>query len=575
MDHQFYIVHVTIRGLRSNLANLNAYLEKIQFPDVVTLNETKLNINQPISIPNYDCVARKERHGCQHGSLILKCKDISDVTIIKDFERFHEEVIGIRLNGNTRRPSINVITYYNPPNSFVNSDILQSCRRLNGRTVITGDFNCKNVSWGSTKSDNQGRALFTNINDCQFYILNNGEKTRYDPQSGKEQVLDLCLTNGEFINDFVSWIVRPDIGSDHFPINTTFSLRGGGRGQGSFRNIKTADWSNFQTSLNNVDLLLPTPKTADELDSAVALITAKILEAFDQACPLQQKRHKTKTTFTKEMISLVKEKRRQRRLKAESRRRDDEQMVRAFQQEINRKNHELKKLQKIQRRRRIRNMCEELNAEKDSARFFRLFDEIRDKEPHSKVYCDIKDGNDTASSDKEKADLFAKRLERLHQTASDTAFSSTWKELVESYIGAREDAFQVNATSEYSAYETGDDNFLLQQITSDEICEQLKKCKNKSAPGEDGLNYLILKKLPENAMKYLQLLFNTSLKLGYFPSNWKTATIKLTPKSRKDNKEAKNWRPISLISVLAKIFERIIASRLSSFLEANNHLSSS
>ena len=139
MDHQFHILHVNIRGLRSNLANLIAYLEKIQFPDIVTLNETKLNLNQPISIANYDCVARKERRGCQHGSLILERKDISDVTIIKDLDRFHKEVIGIRLNGNSKRPTT---TYYNPPNSSVNSDVLQTCRRLSGKTVITGDFNC-------------------------------------------------------------------------------------------------------------------------------------------------------------------------------------------------------------------------------------------------------------------------------------------------------------------------------------------------------------------------------------------------------------------------------------------------
>ena len=169
MDDQLHIVHVNIRGLRSNLFNLNAYLEKINYPDVVTLNETKLNINQHINITNYDCVARKEKRGCQHGSLILKRKDISDVTVIREMDRFHEEVIGIKLNGNSSRPSINIITYYNPPNTFVNRDIFQICRQLSGKTIITGDLNCKNISWGSTKNDNQGRALYTIINDFNNY----------------------------------------------------------------------------------------------------------------------------------------------------------------------------------------------------------------------------------------------------------------------------------------------------------------------------------------------------------------------------------------------------------------------
>ena len=114
-------------------------------------------------------------------------------------------------------------------------------------------------------------------------------------------------------------------------------------------------------------------------------------------------------------------------------------------------------------------MCEELNSEKDSARFFRLFDDIRGKESKKAVYCDDKDGNDTASSDQEKAHLFAKRLERLHQTGKDEAFSDAWKDSIESYIADRKDAFEVDATSEYTTRELGDDDSLLSRITLEEI----------------------------------------------------------------------------------------------------------
>ena len=39
----FTIIHVNIRGLRANRDNLIRYLEENSFPEVVTLNETKIN----------------------------------------------------------------------------------------------------------------------------------------------------------------------------------------------------------------------------------------------------------------------------------------------------------------------------------------------------------------------------------------------------------------------------------------------------------------------------------------------------------------------------------------------------
>ena len=130
-------------------------------------------------------------------------------------------------------------------------------------------------------------------------------------------------------------------------------------------------------------------------------------------------------------------------------------------------------------------------------------------------------------------------------------------------------------TKAYTEPEMGDSDPILSKITLEEILDQLKKCKSKSAPGEDGLNYAIIKMLPKNVLLYIQSLFNVSLTLGYFPSKWKSATIKMIPKSGKDKQEAKNWRPISLLSCLGKLYERTVTARLSSYLEKNKLLSSS
>ena len=570
---KFSLVHINIRGLRSNLDNLSNYLSSHNYPEIVTLNETKLNVNQEICVPNYICIARKEKRGCQHGSLILKRNDINDVVSIGELNQFQEEVIGIRINGNSTRPTINVITYYNPPNTAVNPSILRVCRSLRGRSIITGDLNCKHVAWGSTKNDQHGHALLKSINDNQLFVLNDGSMTRYDPSSGKEQVLDLMLTNGDFLPNFSAWNVDEDIGSDHYPIRATFSLNLSVGHTEMYRSMKNTDWKEFKTLLSDVQTT--SPSTAEEIDVAVEHVTKRIINAFELTCPLRQKRHHKSSSFTSQMVSMVREKRRLRRLKSEAKRQDDDLTVAELQRKINKINYDLKKEQKLQQKQHVRSLCHELNTEKNTTKIFGLFDKIRGRRTKPEAHCNISDNGATASTDKDKAELFAKRLERLHQTRDDPAFNQEWKASVEDHVLSRKNIFCVDKNGQYLDPELGDDNRLLTSISQDEIREQLTRCKNRSAPGEDGLSYAVLKRLPNNVVSSIQSLFNASLTIGYFPEEWKTAAIKMVPKHGKDNKEAKNWRPISLISCLGKLFERIVTSRLSSYLESEKLLSPS
>ena len=137
----------------------------------------------------------------------------------------------------------------------------------------------------------------------------------------------------------------------------------------------------------------------------------------------------------------------------------------------------------------------------------------------------------------------------------------------------RKSTFFVDKSSTYDEREPGDDDPLLAVISVDEIVQQLRNCKNKSAPGEDGVSYVILKKLPGNMIRNIALIFNASLSLGYFPQSWKAAVVKMVPKPGKDKREVKNWRPTSLLPCLGKLYERIITNRLTFFLENNDLLS--
>ena len=69
------------------------------------------------------------------------------------------------------------------------------------------------------------------------------------------------------------------------------------------------------------------------------------------------------------------------------------------------------------------------------------------------------------------------------------------------------------------------------------------------------------------------LLFNRSLSTGCFPSEFKQAIVRpLLKKSRLDADDPKNYRPVSTLSFLSKLLERIVQRQLQAYLN-NNDLS--
>ena len=115
----------------------------------------------------------------------------------------------------------------------------------------------------------------------------------------------------------------------------------------------------------------------------------------------------------------------------------------------------------------------------------------------------------------------------------------------------------------YGKYLTGNilSSFQFDLVDDDTIVETLHSIKSKSSSGHDVISKKLLKFLSPPLISPLRVIINQSLIIGIYPDKLKIA--KLIPLFKKDE-EAKtdNYRPISLLSSISKIFEKVVYNQL-------------
>lgn len=115
--------------------------------------------------------------------------------------------------------------------------------------------------------------------------------------------------------------------------------------------------------------------------------------------------------------------------------------------------------------------------------------------------------------------------------------------------------FDENNTADNPSSINGPENYFTRVLS---LGKKFKHLNNKKSSGIDKIPNIVLKHLPTTIIRAYAILFNNLLNYRYFPPHWKKAIVVPILKKNKENANPLNYRPISLLPNISKVYEMII-----------------
>ena len=111
------------------------------------------------------------------------------------------------------------------------------------------------------------------------------------------------------------------------------------------------------------------------------------------------------------------------------------------------------------------------------------------------------------------------------------------------------------------------------KVSAGQISQLIKELDSTKATGPDSIPVVVLKQLSPEISPILAKLFNRCMKEKCFPTTWKTSAVCPVFKNAGDKSAPSQYRPISLLSIISKLFESVINKRVLDHLVKNNLMS--
>ena len=390
--------------------------------------------------------------------------------------------------------------------------------------IITGDLNAHHHTWYSPYTDHRGTTINNIINDSDYTIINENQPTRLPIPTHRQRQQptspDLTIIPTHLSSN-TTWTTVKKLSSDHLPIlTTTFIVHKHKKSfkKKTFTNFNKALWTDYT---HWIDQQLRNHTPSDNIQQETDIITSTIINADKKFIPRGNINKKTKP-IPQHILSKIHD-RNQLRSTA-----PNHPQIPILNQEINKSLSEHK--QQIWKN-HIESTWDHKN---NQTTYWKTIKSLNNKLPITNdPNRSINFNNSTANTNKEIANSFNKYFTNPTNYQSDRTKRTTLRAL-----------HNLETTP------------LI--FSTPQTLKAISKSKPSKALGPDHLAPIHLKHLSYYTIDRITKLYNNIINHNIIPNSWKTAKVIPVLKPNKDPNQHTSYRPIALLSPLAKILESII-----------------
>ena len=546
-----HFLHINLRSMLSKISELRLIAQNSNAA-VIGVSETWLDSSvrdSEISIPNYT-VFRKDRNSHGGGVCVYVRNDIA-YNKRTDLMQDNLESLWIELKLPKTRPIL-VCVAYRPPKqqdffSMMEECMLKCNNLMDSECYILGDFNINLLHSGNRRLQQEGQKNWCNMFDlCQLISvatrITDTTQTLLDHiyVSDKDRIAQSGVLNLGVSDHCVIFCTRKIVKGLFRRHNTTV-----------VRSLKKYSVAEFISELNaiNWDPIY----SCDDVDIALEIFSRLFGEAMDKVAPERTIRIKQRSEpwINDEILQCIHDRD---SFYFKFRKSKSPELYKEYCSLRNR----TQRLIKSAKRDFFENQVNE-NRFNSKALWKSLSQLGYSQKMKQKLKIGIEIDGDICFEDSKVADEFNK-------------FYTTVAEKLVSKLPTPRNQFDGNHVSNfYKGKGVKNDSFQLSEVSEDVVLKHLQGINPTKSTGLDKLPARFLRDSAPGISKQITFIINLSIQSNTVPANFKKA--KVVPLFKKDNKfDVGNYRPVSILSTLSKVLERVVYDQTEKYLVDNNLL---